>query len=236
MAKSYYAILGLSSMATADEIRSAYRRLVKAYHPDHYSGDSRIFRQVQEAYTVLGNAERRRQYENQLRRSTPRPPSGPQGFPGPEPLIPTKAPYRTQTSPPVRSVDRFAPSRDRLFDWLWSNFSTLMPLPVGRPRTIALKIPISRTQMQRGGTITVMVPVRARCPVCLGDGGVGPYECHHCAGEGALSGEIPVAIAFPPHFSEGFRVHLSLDRFGLPNHRLTVDLVVDDPPAVDPLA
>ena len=62
MAKSYYAILGISSMATTDEVRAAYRRLAKAYHPDLYHGNSDNFRQIQEAYNVLGNAERRRQY------------------------------------------------------------------------------------------------------------------------------------------------------------------------------
>ena len=46
MAKSYFAILGISSGATADEIRSAYRRLAKEFHPDHYTGDSEIFRDI----------------------------------------------------------------------------------------------------------------------------------------------------------------------------------------------
>jgi molecular chaperone DnaJ len=69
MAKSYHATLGISSMATADEVRAAYRRLVKAYHPDHYHGGSENFRQVQEAYRILGNPERRRQYERQLHKT-----------------------------------------------------------------------------------------------------------------------------------------------------------------------
>jgi DnaJ-class molecular chaperone len=38
MAKSYFAILGISQNATVDEIRSAYRRLAKEFHPDHYTG------------------------------------------------------------------------------------------------------------------------------------------------------------------------------------------------------
>jgi curved DNA-binding protein CbpA len=44
MAKSYYAILGISSMATPEEIRTAYRRLAKTYHPDYYTGSSDLFR------------------------------------------------------------------------------------------------------------------------------------------------------------------------------------------------
>src|SRR5210317_631759 len=66
MAKSYFAILGISSGATADEIRSAYRRLAKEFHPDRYEGDSERFRDIQEAYSVLGNSRRRREYERKI--------------------------------------------------------------------------------------------------------------------------------------------------------------------------
>ncbi|MGW8324687.1 MAG: J domain-containing protein, partial [Desulfobacterales bacterium] len=55
MAKSYFIILGVSPGATADEIKSAYRRLAKEFHPDHYAGGNETFREIQEAYSVLGN-------------------------------------------------------------------------------------------------------------------------------------------------------------------------------------
>jgi curved DNA-binding protein CbpA len=63
MAKNYYAILGLSLGATADEIKDAYRRLVKEFHPDHYSGDRRTFLDIQEAYSTLSVPSRRRAYD-----------------------------------------------------------------------------------------------------------------------------------------------------------------------------
>jgi len=65
------AILGISSGATADEIRSAYRRLAKEFHPDHYTGGSERFRDIQEAYSVLGNSRRRRAYEQKIRSLAP---------------------------------------------------------------------------------------------------------------------------------------------------------------------
>jgi curved DNA-binding protein CbpA len=68
VAKSYYAILGISSGANTEEIRAAYRRLVKEFHPDHYSGGTDIFQQVQEAYSVLSDSEGRRQYDETLDR------------------------------------------------------------------------------------------------------------------------------------------------------------------------
>ena len=56
MAKNYFAILEITSNATPNEVHSAYRRLAKEYHPDHYRGGSEPFKQIQEAYSVLGNA------------------------------------------------------------------------------------------------------------------------------------------------------------------------------------
>jgi DnaJ-class molecular chaperone len=64
--KDPYQILGVSKTATADEIKSAYRRLAKLYHPDRNKGDKSAeakFKEVQAAYEVLGDAERRSQYD-----------------------------------------------------------------------------------------------------------------------------------------------------------------------------
>ncbi|MDX2198695.1 MAG: DnaJ C-terminal domain-containing protein [Phycisphaerae bacterium] len=66
MAKDPYSILGVPRTATADEIKRAYRELAKKYHPDRNRNDSTAeerFKEVQAAYEVLGDAERRAQYD-----------------------------------------------------------------------------------------------------------------------------------------------------------------------------
>ena len=88
MAKSYFAILGIKRGATVDEIRSAYRSLAKEFHPDHYAGDSETFRQIQEAYSVLGNTRRRHEYERQIARASSSRLQGRTRYPAAEPLIP----------------------------------------------------------------------------------------------------------------------------------------------------
>jgi curved DNA-binding protein CbpA len=65
----FYKILNVSPSASAEKIRSAHRRLVKRYHPDLYSTDgdkaraNEQLRQINEAYRVLSNPERRREYD-----------------------------------------------------------------------------------------------------------------------------------------------------------------------------
>lgn len=63
MAKDYYDILGVSRSATADEIKRAYRKLAHQHHPDKSGGDDTQFKEINEAYQVLGNDEKRKQYD-----------------------------------------------------------------------------------------------------------------------------------------------------------------------------
>lgn len=66
MAKDYYQILGLDKKASPDEIKKAYRKLALKYHPDRNEGDKEAeerFKEVNEAYAVLSDEEKRKQYD-----------------------------------------------------------------------------------------------------------------------------------------------------------------------------
>jgi curved DNA-binding protein len=62
----YYSILGLDKSATQEDIKRSYRKLASQHHPDK-GGDTSKFQQIQEAYSVLGDAEKRREYDNPVR-------------------------------------------------------------------------------------------------------------------------------------------------------------------------
>jgi len=59
MPKNYYIILGISTDSSQQEIKSAYRRLAKAFHPDIYKEKHSPFPVIQEAYAVLSDPQRR---------------------------------------------------------------------------------------------------------------------------------------------------------------------------------
>ena len=64
--RDYYEVLGVSKTASDDEIKKAFRSLAKKYHPDMHPGDKEAeekFKEAQEAYAVLSDAEKRRQYD-----------------------------------------------------------------------------------------------------------------------------------------------------------------------------
>lgn len=66
VAKDYYAILGLERSASADDVKKAYRRLSKELHPDKHKGDRGVeekFKEVNEAYEVLSNPQKRQMYD-----------------------------------------------------------------------------------------------------------------------------------------------------------------------------
>lgn len=67
--KNYYEILGVSKTASADEIKSAYRKLAKQYHPDLHPGDAAAaekFKEINEANETLSDAQKRKQYDFEL--------------------------------------------------------------------------------------------------------------------------------------------------------------------------
>lgn len=196
MAKNYYIILGISKDATQNEIKAAYRQLVKELHPDHYGENTKPFIEVQEAYCILSDPARRRAYD--LLAQKERKKAVPQIQPEPlwtknhvDPIIPTKKESPMHDGPIRRSLKlfgSFGPSFDEIFDHLWNNFSNMTRPKAEKTEGLDVEITLSTEDARYGGHVKVIVPARVICPACHGDGAVGFYECWECAGEGAIKG------------------------------------------------
>lgn len=63
MAKDFYKILGVEKNASQEDIKKAFRKLAHQYHPDKNKGDDTKFKEVNEAYTVLSDEKKRKQYD-----------------------------------------------------------------------------------------------------------------------------------------------------------------------------
>lgn len=235
MSKNYYLILGVASDASGDDIKSAFRRRALELHPDTTGLESEPFLELQEAYGVLSDPQRRRHYDREVKLvPLRRRPWGPEA----EPLVrerPRGEPFRPAASsqnfrdvPLAEIFQREGPALDELFDRLWSNFES-----VSRPKgealeSLTVELVISQEEARFGGRVQVDIPARATCPACGGHGAVGVYECWRCEGHGALVTSYPVAVSYPPGIRDGHVVRIPLDRFGIKNLFLTVLIRVSD--------
>lgn len=81
MSKDYYKILNISKSASDDEIKRAYRKLAQEYHPDKPGGSAEKFKEINEAYQILSDRQKRAQYDR-FGSNFEQAGSGPQGYGG----------------------------------------------------------------------------------------------------------------------------------------------------------
>jgi molecular chaperone DnaJ len=193
-AKDYYQELGVSESAKPEEIKKAYRRLAKQFHPDANPNNpsaSERFKSIGEAYSVLSDEEKRRQYD-QVRKMGPL--GGLGGFGG----FGQRAPGGAGGPQPGGAETRF--SFDDLGD-IGDIFSSIFdvggkrkkqPGAGGRERgrSIEYSVEIPFETAALGGKLPLTIPVTDACAVCKGSGnapGSKPQTCPECAGTGMIS-------------------------------------------------
>lgn len=215
MPQDYYLVLGITSDASQTDIKDAYRRLAKEYHPDHYKGNDRPFQTIQEAYAVLSDPARRRQHDSRILERKPAPGKA-HPFSRPvEPLIPepSRKPFFQQT--PSRTFQPYRPffPSPGFGDWQG-------------PKDLNVMVALTPEHARTGGKIRITIPVWPVCPRCGGRGWTGPFPCRQCGQEGLLSGDIPVIIHFPPDIRPGHQTTLFLDQYGMPGQQMTIHFTV----------
>ena len=188
--KDFYEILGVSEKADQDEIRTAYRKLAKRYHPDTNAGDVQAadrFKEIGEAHGVLSNDEKRKKY-NQMRKFGTFDFRSPRGGPG-------RGGFSTgggQGGPGFSFED---------LGGLGSIFSSIFD---GGPRAggqqgsrgrrrgedVEYLVEVSFQTSAKGGKISISVPITEECATCSGSGARRGQElrtCAECGGSGTVS-------------------------------------------------
>ena len=192
--KDYYKVLGVDENATASQITKAYRKLAKKLHPDVNSGDptsEERFKQITSAYDVLGDADKRKDYD-EVRRLGPLSgnfggysPGGGTGF--------TTRGGRGFTSEGFEHFFHSGVSGDGKTKWsdsFFGNFGKAGGQRSKRGADFQIDLNLDFKQAVLGDTVTVMLPVDSPCRACKGLGtesGVKPSPCHSCKGVGFIN-------------------------------------------------
>lgn len=168
----FYVVLGLAPGATLADVKRAYRRLARRYHPDINPGDetaATIFRRVAEAYEILSDPNRRRLYDTGERARTESPSIEFEGFD-----FTTAAEGREAGTFSELFAEVFQPSQ-----------TPEAPRPGAE---LHADLPMSFQQAMRGGECAVTVTRQERCGDCEGSGMRRRAEarCARCQGTGTV--------------------------------------------------
>jgi molecular chaperone DnaJ len=167
----FYKVLGVAQTATDKEITRAYRKLAKAHHPDTNPGSEERFKEISAAYDVLGDHEKRKEYDEMRR-------LGPLGG-----VFNGSGGFRTPTGATFSMGDL-----GDLGDIVGGLFGNRRRAP-RRGADVETALHLSFEDAVRGVTTTVYLPTDAQCRTCHGSGaapGTSPIECERCHGRGVL--------------------------------------------------
>ena len=196
--RDYYEVLGVDKNASEAEIKKAYRKLAIQYHPDRNPGDTEAeakFKEAAEAYEVLHDEQKRRQYDQF-------------GFDGPQ-----------------GGFGGFGGGADMNMDDIFSMFGDIFgghsgfggfggfgggggrPQYSSTPETCST-CNGSGVQYRNVRTMLGMMQTQTTCSTCQGEGTVIKDKCSKCNGEGIVKGEEVVEIQIPAGVSEGMVVNI----------------------------
>lgn len=171
--RDYYEILGVSKTASADEIKSAFRKLAKQYHPDVNKAPDAAdkFKEAQEAYAVLSDEQKRKQYDQ----------FGHAAF--------------SNNAGSGAGYDFSAFDFSDIFDGIFGesgfgfNFGGRSRTRASKGRDKLISITLTFEEAVFGCKKTITVDTTEKCDSCNGKGGHGEKTCSTCHGSGTVTAE-----------------------------------------------
>src|SRR6267142_1743795 len=181
--KDYYLILGVSRGENLRSIQEAFRELAKRYHPDRAGPQgTRRFQDVQEAYEVLSNPEKRKMHNHELEQEEIKTHSQPEPIFSrsryrPEPLVP-------QPMSVLHDFETIRPSFEPLFERFLRNFTGERVPKSERLESLNVEVILSPEEATRGVVVPIAIPVFYTCPQCGGSGRDWLFPCIDCNAQG----------------------------------------------------
>jgi DnaJ-class molecular chaperone len=213
--KDYYKILGVARGASTDEIKKAFRKLARKYHPDVNPGDKKAeekFKEINEAYEVLSDPEKRQKYDtlgpNWQEQFGP-------GFAG----AGTRRSYRYGGGRSTYEFDTMGPSGfsdffEALFGRSGSGGAGMrngMRQDMRRRAGDNIEQPVEVTLQEAyvGGSRTFSIQSTEVCPTCQGTGEAGNRPCSNCSGQGMVPRNKRIQVKIPAGVDNGSRIRVA---------------------------
>jgi molecular chaperone DnaJ len=183
--KDYYKALGVSKTAKPADIKAAYRKLARKYHPDANKGDASAeerFKEISEAYSVLSDDKRRKEYDEARSLFG-------SGFRVPTGSRPGQGGFNFDLGD-LFGGDAGGSGLGDLFGGVFNRGRTTTQARGRRGADVETETTLSFGDSLDGTTVALQLPVESPCPTCAGTGakaGTMPRVCPSCGGTGQQS-------------------------------------------------
>ena len=215
--KDYYKILGVARGASADEIKKAFRKLARKYHPDVNPGDKKAeekFKEINEAYEVLSDADKRKKYDTLG-------PNWQEQF-GPS-SSGTRRTYQYSGNGGRGTPFDFDPNGPGFSDFFEALFGRGNAAPSGRGTSgstardmrrrtgdnIEQPVEVTLQEAYLGGSRTFNIQSTEVCPTCQGTGETGGRTCPTCSGQGMMPRNKRIQVKIPAGVDNGSKIRVA---------------------------
>ena len=216
--KDYYDVLGVKRGASDNEIKQAYRKLARKFHPDLNPGDKvaeEKFKELQEAYDVLSDPENRKLYDQYgenwraVKAGAGAPPPGWEGAQR----------SARRAGPSAGGFDfgdfDFGSFRSQgaggfdIFEEMFGGAGRGRGRRSGRGADIEAELELSLEEAHRGGRRTLEMQMAEPCPTCGGTGLQDGKPCETCRGSGQVLKPKTIEVNIPPGVRDGSTIRLA---------------------------